>query len=197
MENIREIIAENLTYLRKQAKLTQLELAEKFNYSDKAVSKWEKGDTTPDSETLYSLCEFYGVSLDFLTHKGNSNDKKEFVKKRESDFRNKFLITLLLTMIIWMVATIAFVYTSITLKEGYWQSFIWAVPASCILVVGVNRRLFRSRALNIASESVGIWSLLAAVYFAFTIWSLWPIFLLGIPLQTALVLWYLMNSPKK
>ncbi|MFA6661210.1 MAG: helix-turn-helix transcriptional regulator, partial [Bacilli bacterium] len=117
MENIREIIAENLTYLRKQVKLTQLELAEKFNYSDKAVSKWEKGDTIPDIETLYSLCEFYGVTLDFLTHKGNSNDKKEFVKKRESDFRNKFLITLLLTMIIWMVATIAFVYTSITLKE--------------------------------------------------------------------------------
>ncbi|MDD3069175.1 MAG: helix-turn-helix transcriptional regulator, partial [Bacilli bacterium] len=155
MENIREIIGENLASLRKEAKLTQLELAEKFNYSDKAVSKWEKGDTIPDIETLYNLCQFYGVTIDYLTHQGSLNDKKEYVLKKSSDFRKKILITLLLLMIIWMIATIAFVYTSIGLHQGYWQSFIWAVPTSCLLVLGVNRRMFRSSALSLICESIG------------------------------------------
>jgi transcriptional regulator with XRE-family HTH domain len=197
MENIREIIGENLASLRKEAKLTQLELAEKFNYSDKAVSKWEKGDTIPDIETLYNLCQFYGVTLDYLTHQGLLSEKKEYVLKKNSDFRKKVLITLLLLMIVWMIATIAFVYTSIGLHQGYWQSFVWAVPTSCLLVLGINRRLFRSSALSLICESIGIWSLLASFYFSFFIWSLWPIFLLGIPLQIALGIWYFMNKSKK
>ncbi len=197
MENIREIIGENLASLRKEAKLTQLELAEKFNYSDKAVSKWEKGDTIPDIETLYNLCQFYGVTLDYLTHKGSPSEKQEYILQKKGDFRKKVLITLLLLMIVWMIATIAFVYTSIGMNQGYWQSFIWAVPASCLLVLGVNRRLFRSSTLSLVCESIGIWSLLASFYFSFSIWSLWPIFLLGIPLQAALGMWYFMNKSKK
>lgn len=197
MENIREIIGENLASLRKEAKLTQLELAEKFNYSDKAVSKWEKGDTIPDIETLYNLCQFYGVTLDYLTHRGSPSEKQEYILQKKGDFRKKVLITLLLLMIVWMIATIAFVYTSIGMNQGYWQSFIWAVPASCLLVLGVNRRLFRSSTLSLVCESIGIWSLLASFYFSFSIWSLWPIFLLGIPLQAALGMWYFMNKSKK
>ena len=197
MENIREIIGENLASLRKEAKLTQLELAEKFNYSDKAVSKWEKGDTIPDIETLYNLCQFYGVTLDYLTHKGSPSEKQEYILQKKGDFRKKVLITLLLLMIVWMIATIAFVYTSIGMNQGYWQSFIWAVPASCLLVLGVNRRLFRSSTLSLVCESIGIWSLLASFYFSFSIWSLWPIFLLGIPLQAAHGMWYFMNKSKK
>ena len=66
MDDLKIIIGKNLSSLRKARKLTQLELAEKLNYSDKAVSKWEKGATTPDIETLKQLCDFYGVTLDYL-----------------------------------------------------------------------------------------------------------------------------------
>ena len=66
MNNIRENIGKNLTELRKQKGLTQFEVAEKFHYSDKSVSKWENGDTLPDVETLEEICEFYGVTLDFI-----------------------------------------------------------------------------------------------------------------------------------
>jgi DNA-binding transcriptional regulator YiaG len=40
VEDIKPIIAKNITALRQNAKLTQIELAERLNYSDKAVSKW-------------------------------------------------------------------------------------------------------------------------------------------------------------
>ena len=52
MEELKKIVGQNLTLLRKEKKMTQLEIAELFNYSDKAVSKWENGDTLLELETL-------------------------------------------------------------------------------------------------------------------------------------------------
>ena len=49
---LKKIVTENLIYYRKINKLTQLQLAEKLNYSDKAISKWERGESLPD---LYIL----------------------------------------------------------------------------------------------------------------------------------------------
>ena len=53
--DIKENFAKNLTNFRKQANLTQVELAEKLNYSDKAVSKWERGESIPDLYALKTL----------------------------------------------------------------------------------------------------------------------------------------------
>ena len=57
MKDVRQIIAENLIELRKVNKLTQLELAEKLNYSDKAISKWERGESLPDVEILCQIAD--------------------------------------------------------------------------------------------------------------------------------------------
>ncbi|MFQ8954332.1 MAG: helix-turn-helix domain-containing protein [Oscillospiraceae bacterium] len=54
MEKLNFIIAKNLSELRRKNKLTQLEVAEKLNYSDKAVSKWEQGESLPGIEVLYA-----------------------------------------------------------------------------------------------------------------------------------------------
>lgn len=66
MSDLRIILADNLIKLRKANHLTQLELAQKLNYSDKAISKWEHGDTLPDIETLKTLADMYGVTVDAL-----------------------------------------------------------------------------------------------------------------------------------
>ena len=62
MKNLNEIIGENLTFLRKKAGFTQLELGEKFNYSDKTVSKWEQGSVLP-SVDVYDQADPAGVLL--------------------------------------------------------------------------------------------------------------------------------------
>ena len=61
MEELREIIAKNISDLRKKSGLTQIELAEKLNYSDKAVSKWERGDSVPDVGVLKQIADLFGV----------------------------------------------------------------------------------------------------------------------------------------
>ena len=71
MDNIKNIIAKNLVELRKRKKYTQQDLANILQYSDKAISKWEKGDSLPDIEILYQICNLYGVTLDYLTHEGS------------------------------------------------------------------------------------------------------------------------------
>ena len=118
MKPLKEIVGENLTELRKNKKLTQFELAEKMNYSDKSISKWENGDNLPDLETLNELCNFYGVTLDYLTHPADEN-KKSYVLDKDEHKRaiiNHTLITVLVNVVVWFIATVIFAFALINNK---------------------------------------------------------------------------------
>ena len=65
MEDLKLIIAKNISTLRKAAAMTQFELAEKLNYSDKAVSKWERGESLPDVSVLKAIADIFSVDKDF------------------------------------------------------------------------------------------------------------------------------------
>ncbi|HBI85604.1 MAG TPA: hypothetical protein DDX71_04865 [Ruminococcus sp.] len=64
MDDWKQLVAANLTILRKEHKLTQLQLAEQLHYSDKAVSKWERGESLPDLAVMKQLADFYGILID-------------------------------------------------------------------------------------------------------------------------------------
>ena len=64
MEDWKQIVAGNLAALRKAQGLTQLQLAEQLHYSDKAVSKWERGESMPDLAVMKQLADFYGIRID-------------------------------------------------------------------------------------------------------------------------------------
>lgn len=75
---VKETVKENLIRLRREHKLTQLELSEKINYSDKAISRWETGEVTPDVETLAHLASLYGIPITaFFLAPGEQLSKKE------------------------------------------------------------------------------------------------------------------------
>ena len=64
----KSIVAKNIVRFRKAYGMTQIELAEKLNYSDKAISKWERGLSFPDISLLIPLADILKVSLyDLLT----------------------------------------------------------------------------------------------------------------------------------
>ena len=176
MEELRKIVGNNLADLRKRKGLTQLELAEKFNYTDRAVSKWENGDTLPDLEVLYQLCEFYGVTLDYLTHE----DNVAFIKddREELSLASKISIVALSVSFLWFLATAVFVI-----------AFVWAVPASCLFIVFFNRRYFHKRIVFFILMSLFIWSLIASIYLSFLSMNIWPIFIIGAPAQASLFFW--------
>lgn len=187
MEELRKIIGKNLSELRKNRGLTQLELAEKFNYTDRAVSKWENGDTLPDVDTLYMLCEFYGVTLDYLTHE----DNYQFIKEnREVPLRNKISITVLAGIIAWLLATVVFVVSLLQGVKPLWVSFIWAVPLSALFVIFFNRLFFRKKLVYFINWSLLIWGTITATFLSFLPHvNLWPLFLIGVPAQAILIIW--------
>lgn len=195
MKPLKEIVGENLTELRKNKKLTQFELAEKLNYSDKSISKWENGDNLPDLETLNELCKFYGVTLDYLTHPIEEN-KSAYVLDKDISKRNlvnHILITVLVDLVIWFIATIIFVYALINKHEGdFWLSFIYAVPVTCVVTVAFVRAYFKKvKLLYFIFWSIFIWSTLTCAFLtALPEEIVWPIYLVGVPAQGAMVDWY-------
>ena len=195
MEELKTIICENLAALRKEKKLTQAELAEQFNYTDKAISKWEKGETSPDIETLYALCEFYGVTIDYLTHPGSKADKEEYVLK-DQYFYNKVWQTALTSSVVWMVATLIFIYLLIFHNYIYWQVFIWAVPVDAVFLLAMNHRYFRNRMMAFVCYSIFVWGVLSGIFFQLIDEIVWPLFILGAPAQITLYLWYRMGKNK-
>ena len=196
MEELRKIIGDNLAELRKRKGLTQLELAEKFNYTDRAVSKWENGDTLPDVEVLYQLCEFYGVTLDYLTHEDNARFVKD--ETPQLSMVNKISIFALTICIVWVFATAIFVISLLRHVTPLWQAFIWAVPLSCLASLVFNRRVLKKRIGYFIIWSIFIWSLITAVYLSLPDYNVWPIFLIGAPAQATLFFWLNIKiKPKK
>ena len=193
MEELRKIIGNNLSELRKRKGLTQLELAEKFNYTDRAVSKWENGDTLPDVEVLYQLCEFYGVTLDYLTHEDNASYIKD--DSAELSLRNKICITALAVSFVWVLAVVVFVISLLRQSAPLWQSFIWAVPLSAIFVLFFNKRYFHRRLVSFLALSFFVWGTITATYLSLLSMNIWPIFIIGAPIQASFFFW--LNIKKK
>ena len=206
MEDINKIIGNNLLRLRKDKKLTQLELAEQFNYSDKSISKWENGESLPSVEVLYNLANFYGTTLDGLTSENpteTSNQPKVKKKKEPKQhtprmFPVKPIITLLAVCAVWILATILFVMLKIMVEINYPMCFMWAWCASFI-VLTVFISIWGSNKLLFPTISILMWTIISCIHLQLLLASLniWPIYFLGIPLQVAIILWgALVKKPK-
>ena len=196
MENkeIKQNIAKNITALRKNNKLTQAELAEKLNYSDKAISRWERGDTLPDIDVLCKICDIFGVTFEYLI-----NTESEHKKNRQMDkfqLGNRITITLLAISLAWLIATCIYVYYDIFFETKTWTVFIWAVPVSA-LIAHVCNTLWGNKKIGLYILSILSWSLLASFYIQFLQYNLWLIFLIGVPIQVMIFLWAQLKPKNK
>lgn len=199
MRDVRPIISKNLALLRKEKGLTQAELAQKFNYSDKAVSRWEHGDTLPDVNVLCELCDFYGITLADLTDEDCSSKKQEATKFSKEMRIYKIWRCILSSAFIWLLATTVFIYASTVMgKSGMWVLFIWSVPLSCLAFLFFGKNIFNNL-VHFILDSVIMWTLIASVFFTIMIttgYVFWQLFLIGIPLELILFLTYKMKKYK-
>ena len=191
MDELNEIIANNIVTLRKKAGLTQAQLAEKLNYSDKAISKWERGEAIPDVVVLKQMADLFNVSLDYLVNKP-SPSKIRFTKKISL---SKTIITWLSVILVWFIATIVFVSLTLSGVKGAWLSFIVALPVA-VLVAFILTAVWGKRMMKFALLSAFIWTTLAAIYVLAAKTWLWPLFLIGVPLQVGVCLWFLLVLAK-
>ena len=196
-KDIKKIVAKNLANLRKNKKLTQTELAEKFGYSDKAISKWENGDTLPDIQTLYQLCEFYNVTLDFLVNEQDFEDKIKYINHlNRKVIINNSMIELLYCSFVWILAVIIYIYLLIFSEFDYWQIFIWALPATSLVML-LFSKVWKQKIYTFVVRSLFFWTLVIACYIQFIQFNIWPLFFLMIPIQVALILTIAINDKLK
>ncbi len=194
MKNVKEVIAKNLILLRQEKGYTQAELANILNYTDKSVSKWENGDVTPPIDVLKALADIYGVSLDYLTEEISPENLDRKYRSIENNL-NKIFITSLAVVFVWLVATVLFVYSSLLRLEKPYLLFIIAVPISFFFLQIFNF-IWGKKKFTFVIASLLTWSTLATIYLCYIEYTLWTIFLIGIPLQIAIILWSQLKSSR-
>lgn len=225
MKDLKPVVAKNIAELRSSYGMTQSELAEKLNYSDKSISKWERAESIPDINVLTEIAQLFNVTLDYLVtaeHEQKEDNaakdiadqasiqaddaeqtkpplKKSIIQKIKSN-QNHVIITALSILLVWFIATLSFVITDIIVTDTHmhWIAFSYAVPASMIVVLVFNSVWFNTRQ-NYLIISLLMWSLLASIYLTLLPFGInvWQIFLLGIPGQIIIITWsQLIFKPK-
>lgn len=184
MESLKNVIAKNIADLRKANHLTQTELADKLNYSDKAVSKWERGDSLPDVIVLKAIADLFGVTLDYLVQ---SEHRQETRPTKLRQLRNHGFILGMCIMLVWLLAVVVFAAINIATQNSApasWLAFVVAVPVSMIVWLIFNSIWFNPRR-GFLIVSLLMWTLLGAVYITCLAFggNPWLLFLIGIPGQ--------------
>ena len=169
---LKSIIAANIADLRKKNSMTQQELAARLNYTDKAISKWERGESIPDVITLVQLSELFGVTVDDLLRDPNEPTKpagkveavmEKAVEKALHRKANKKSILGLASLLVWFVALLLFVIISSLDIPRSWIAFLYAVPANAIVVLSLCSAWGRTR-WNELLVSVIAWGTLLSLY---------------------------------
>lgn len=198
-EKLKLQIGNNIAVFRKQCGMTQADLAEKLNYSDKAVSKWERGESVPDVMTLVQIAELFGIGMNELINQTDAvaAPKEIPVPKRRV---NKTVIQWLVSILVWFVALFVYVVLSSMNVHKSWIGFIYAVPANAIVLLSL-RSAWGKYGLNVLLISAIVWGTLLSFYLTmliFTGYNIWKLFLLGALGQVAVLLWFrLFRSPKE
>ena len=201
MTELRDVIAKNISDLRQKNKMTQLTLAQKLNYSDKAISKWERGESFPDIFMLKRLADLFGVSVDYLLSGDHSEAEARAAQVTRTVRRNRMIISVLANMLIWLIATVAFVIAGLVHPDApfpEWMVFFYALPISSVVSLVFNS-IWGRKKLNYLIITFMSWFILLAFYMTYlTVFDLniWIIFIIGVPAQIIISLWAGINNPR-
>lgn len=194
-ESLKQTIGKNICEYRKLANLSQIEFAEKLNYSDKAISKWERGESLPDIVVLKQIADMFGITVNDLI--GQTSHKKKLLSLKKL-LKNKVLIMLLSVALVWLVATVAYVFlTMFDILPSYtWLAFIYALPISFIVCMIFTGRWKLTILLTIF-ESLFVWTLALSVCLSVNYNNIWLLFIIGFPLQIMIILWFFLQKRKR
>ena len=186
-EKMREYFARNLAHYRNALGLTQIELAERLNYSDKSISKWERGDGLPDLLVTAQIAEIFGLTVNDMI--------AEKPKRHLMTTRNKIIITLLSMGVAWLVATILFFICEIIFPsiKVWWLFYIYAIPLSAIVGI-VFSCIWWKKIHLFASVSTLIWSAALCVMLTVLVPKIYLIFIVAAVLQVLALLWFLIKK---
>lgn len=200
-EQLKKQLGANIVAYRKRSGWTQAKLAEQLNYSDKAISKWERGESIPDVPTLVQLAELFETTVDSLLADPNAlpadagtieQVMDKAVQKTLKRKANKNAILGLCSLLVWFVALVAFVVVNALDIPKAWMAFFYAIPADAIVMLSL-RSAWKDFRWNQTLVSIIMWGCVLDLYLSLLVFAqlnIWTLFLLGIPGQLAILLWF-------
>ena len=173
---LKRLVADNITMYRKANGLTQIQLAEKLNYSDKAVSKWERGESLPDLYILMQIVDMFGITLNDLV------TKQEQPKKVSKSKLNHTIVTLLSIGLVWLIAFIV---------SMDYMVFLYSLPVAFIVLI-VFSKIAKSRLW----VYIAVTGLIFSVPLAICVQLKWQynsayLFLISGVLEVLTILWFM------
>ena len=196
MEETRFALASNLIKLRTRAGLTQAQLGEKLNYSDKTISKWERAEALPDVLVLKQIGELFHIPIDDLLCAHDQWEKPQ--ENKLMNFRHNYsvaAITMVAIAGVWTLAVLVFAIVWI-LGSPEWRVFAYAVPFSLIAHL-VFHSLWGGGRFNLFIISALVLSIILTIYLALIQYHLWQLFLVFIPAEVVIVLSFRIKRKRK
>ena len=178
---LRKTVAKNIAAYRKAHHDTQLDLATKLNYSDKSVSKWERGESLPDVYILSQIADLYGVSVSALI--GEIQPPKE-----SKPHYHMFILLLSLALTMAVATLLISMFMICKVPYPAWMFFVYALPV-CSIICIVFTSLWWGILWQGVSVSALIWTLGLSLYLSFELENVSLIFLVCAALQVLTVLW--------
>ena len=183
LSELKLVTAGNLIKLRTGRGLTQAELGAMLNYSDKTISKWERGEAIPDAYVLTQIAEIFGVTVDALLSPPGRWTPPEPEQEEERSYSVRAILAIAV-LGVWTLALSAFVALWLA-HIICWQIFVVALPVSILTYLVLICFFKRRKHLKIV-VALFVLSLFAMAYLLFCHASPWQIFLVAI-LAEALV----------
>ena len=183
MDEFKKTVADNIIRLRTSLNMTQAQLGEKLNYSDKSVSKWERGESVPDVFVLKQIADLSGVTVDYII---NPHDPDEEILPKVSEHRySRSFITL--TVLAGILALAVLIFVVLWLFGCFsWLVFVYAVPVELITLLVLNS-VWGDRSWNLYIISGLVWGLITSIYLSALDHNWWQLFLVGIPAQIIII----------
>ena len=196
MDDVKLAVASNIIKLRTDAGMTQAELGEKLNYSDKTISKWERAESIPDAAVLKRLGEIFGVSVDYLLNSHNQWEKPQhIIAKRDEPNYDSFVIAMVSLAGIGTLAVLIFVILWL-LGSIQWCVFAYAVPVSLITLLVFNS-LWNQGKNNQFIIGALVFCIIAIIYVALIQYHPWQLFLVVIPAEFVVFLSFRIRKREK
>lgn len=190
MDNFKKIVADNIIRLRSAHDMTQADLGEKLNYSDKSISKWERGESLPDAYVLKQIADIFTVSVDYLLSEHSPDEKVQLHKVRTY---SRSVISTIVLIGVWTLAIFAFVITWLC-SMPTWLIFVYTVPVSLIVLLVFNS-VWGKSSVNMFIISGIVWGIITCIYLTFISYNWWQLFIVGVPAQIIIILCF--NIKKK
>ena len=190
LSELKLISASNIIKLRTRAGLTQAELGEKLNYSDKTISKWERGEAIPDAYVLTQMAELFGVTVDYLLSSHDaweSPEQQEEEEQRQAERHYSTNVIIAISVLgVWTMALTIFVMLWL-FDIILWQTFVVALPVS-ILTFMVLICVFRRRKYLQFVIAAFVLSMFILLYFTLPMQKPWQLFLIAVPAEVIVFL---------